>query len=142
MALLKQKEEALLEYEEPGKQELKEQFIQLRAKGFSYRRISEKLDVSIGALSNWNNELEGEIATLKAEELEALYEKFYMTREQKISQLGQQLREIQKEIASRDYSEIPIDKLLDMELRVYQALEDEKIELKPLSIQEIEELKS
>ena len=74
--------------------------------------------------------------------MEALYEKFYMTREQKISQLGQQLREIQKEIASRDYSEIPIDKLLDMELRVYQALEDEKIELKPLSIQEIEELKS
>jgi len=73
--------------------------------------------------------------------LDALYEKYYMTKQQKITQLGRQLKAIQKELASRDYSDIPTDKLLDMELKVYEALEDEKVDIRLLSSQEIEELK-
>jgi len=36
--------------EDPGKQELKFQFIELRAKGWSYARISRKLKVSKSTL--------------------------------------------------------------------------------------------
>ncbi len=64
-----------------------------------------------------------------------------MTKQKKITQLGRQLKHIQKELRSRDYSEIPTEKLLDMELKVYQALEEEKVDIRPLSTQEIEELK-
>jgi len=60
---------------EAGKLEVKAQFIELRAKGWSYVKISRKLKVSKNTLANWGAELEGEIASLKAMELEALYEK-------------------------------------------------------------------
>jgi transposase len=141
MALVRHDSSSLIPADEAGKQELKHEFIELRAKGYSYRKIAKKLDVSIATLSNWRQELEGEIATLKAEELDALYERYYMTKQQKISQLGRQLKAIQQELRSRDYSEIPTDKLLDMELKVYQALDEEKVDIRPLSSQEIQELK-
>jgi len=141
MALARQGSSSLLSADEVGKTELKQQFIELRAKGYSYRKISKKLDISIGTLSNWSQELEGEIATLKAEELDALYESYYMTKQQKITQLGRQLKSIQKELRKRDFSRLSTEKLLDMELKVYEALDAEKVELRPLSSQEIEELK-
>ena len=141
MALVRHDSSSLIPADEAGKQELKHEFIELRAKGYSYRKIAKKLDVSIATLSNWRQELEGEIATLKAEELDALYERYYMTKQQKITQLGRQLKAIQQELRSRDYSRIPTEKLLDMELKVYEALDAEKVELRPLSSQEIEELK-
>jgi hypothetical protein len=37
--------------EQPGKQELKDQFIELRAKGWSYAKIAKKLQVSKSTLS-------------------------------------------------------------------------------------------
>jgi transposase len=141
MALARQDSSSLIPADEVGKTELKHEFIELRAKGYSYRKIAKKLDVSIGTLSSWRQELEGEIATLKAEELDALYERYYMTKQQKITQLGRQLKAIQKELRSRDYKSISTEKLLDMELKVYQALEEEKVDIRPLSSQEIEELK-
>jgi transposase len=132
---------SLIPADEAGKEELKQDFIELRAKGYSYRKICKKLDVSLGTLSNWSQELEGEIATLKAEELDALYERYYMTKQQKITQLGRQLKAIQRELRKRDYSNISTERLLDMQLRLYEKLEEEKTELRPLSSQEIEELK-
>lgn len=142
MALTKHDSSSLIPVEDVGKTELKHEFIQLRAKGYSYRKIAKRLKVSIGTLSSWRQELEGEIATLKAEELDALYERYYMTKQQKITQLGRQLKAIQKELRSRDYTEIPTEKLLDMELKLYGQLDEEKVDIRPLSSQEIEELKS
>lgn len=141
MALAKQGSSSLLPADEVGKTELKHDFIEMRAKGYSYRKIAKKLGVSIGTLSSWRQELEGEIATLKATELDALYERYYMTRQQKIKQLGRQLKAVQKELRKRDYSDISTEKLLDMELKLYEELEAEKIDTRPLSGQEIEELK-
>ena len=141
MTLAKHNSSSLLAANEQGRQELKHEFIELRAKGYSYRKIAQRLDVSIGTLSSWRQELEGEIATLKAEELDALYERYYMTKQQKITQLGRQLKAVQKELRARDYSEISTEKLLEMELKLYQALDEEKVDIRPLSSQEIEELK-
>ena len=74
-ALIRQEEAGirpLAEAGEAGKLELKSQFVELRAKGWSYVKIARKLKVSKNTLANWGAELEGEIASLKAMELEAL----------------------------------------------------------------------
>ena len=71
MTLTRQDNSLMVVLEEPGKLELKSQFIELRAKGWSYAKISKKLKISKSALANWSTELEGEIASLKAMELEA-----------------------------------------------------------------------
>lgn len=127
-------------YEEPGKLELKSQFMDLRAKGWSYVRISRKLKVSKSTLANWSTELEGEIASLKAIELEALYEKYYLTKEARIKLLGDQLKAIQAELKTRKLEAVSTDKLLELELKIYQALQEEYVEVRPLTDQEIEVL--
>ena len=120
-----------------GKLEVKSQFIELRAKGWSYVKIARKLKVSKNTLANWGAELEGEIASLKAMELEALYEKSYMTKEARIKLLGAQLKEIQDELKKRGLEGVSTEKLLEMELKLYQALQAEYVEARPLTDAEI-----
>lgn len=58
-------EEGLLE---PGKQELKTAFIQLRAKGYSLAKIARRLKVSKTTLANWSQGPPLLAAALKAQE--------------------------------------------------------------------------
>ena len=127
----------LSEAGEAGKLELKSQFVELRAKGWSYVKIARKLKVSKNTLANWGAELEGEIASLKAMELEALYEKSYMTKEARIKLLGAQLKEIQDELKKRGLEGVSTEKLLEMGLKLYQALQAEYVEARPLTDAEI-----
>jgi DNA invertase Pin-like site-specific DNA recombinase len=47
--------------EQIGKEEQKNRFIQLRAKGYSLAKIAKELHVSKGTLSNWNQDSEQRI---------------------------------------------------------------------------------
>jgi transcriptional regulator with XRE-family HTH domain len=121
-----------------GKLELKSQFVELRAKGWSYLKIARKLKVSKNTLANWGAELEGEIASLKAMELEALHEKYFMNKEARIHLLGEQLKEIKAELKRRGLEDVSTEKLLEMELKWYQALQAEYVETRPLTEGEME----
>jgi transcriptional regulator with XRE-family HTH domain len=68
--------------------------VEHRAKGWSLRKIERKLKVSKSALAIWDRDLEEEIASLKAMELEALYKSYFLAKESRIKALGQQLRKI------------------------------------------------
>ena len=123
---------------EAGKLEVKAQFVELRAKGWSYLKISRKLKVSKNTLANWGAELEGEIASLKAMEMEALHEKYFMNKEARIRLLGEQLKEIKDELKRRGLETVSTDRLLEMELKLYQALQAEYVETRPLTEEEME----
>jgi len=140
MTLLRQ-DTTLTVQEDPGRLELKSQFIELRAKGLSLQKISKKIGVSKSALANWQGELEGEIASLRAMELEALYERYYLTKESRIRLLGDQLKEIQAELKKRRLEHIPTDRLMELELKILQALQEEYVEASPLTEGEIQALK-
>lgn len=133
MTLAKQEEATQILLDTPGREELKSQFIELRAKGLSYQKISRRLKVSKSTLANWSAELEGEIASLRAMELEALYERHYLTKEARIKLLGEQLKEIQAELKTRSLDQVSTEKLLEMELKMLQALQEEHVEVRPLS---------
>jgi len=128
----------LSEAGEAGKLELKSQFVELRAKGWSYVKISRRLKVSKNTLTNWGAELEGEIASLKAMEMEALHEKYFMNKEARIRLLGEQLKEIKDELKRRGLETVSTDRLLEMELKLYQALQAEYVETRPLTEEEME----
>ena len=123
-----------------GKMEIKSQFIELRAKGWSYLKIARKLKVSKNTLASWGAELDGDIASLKAIEMEALHEKYFMTKEARIHLLGEQLKEIKAELKRRGLEDVSTEKLLEMELKWYQALQAEYVETRPLTEGEIEVL--
>ncbi len=142
MTLLQQQNTSLTSFiEAPTRLELKDQFIELRAKGWSYERIAKKLKVSKATLSNWRAELELEIASLRAMELEALYERYFMAKEGRIKLLGEQLKAIQAELKSRSLADVSTDKLMELMLKIYQALQAEYTEARPLSDQEIQDLR-
>jgi transposase-like protein len=114
--------------ESPGKEEQKRQFVILRAKGYSYARIARELGVSKGTLTAWNTELKAEIAKLRAIELEALQEEFFLLKEGRIRLIGEQLKAIQTEIGKRDLSKVNTDKLLELQLRYFDELKGEYVE--------------
>jgi transcriptional regulator with XRE-family HTH domain len=125
-----------------GRVELQQQFVELRAKGWSLRKIERKLKVSKSTLANWDRALEEEIASLKAMELEALYESYFLAKESRIRVLGQQLRRVQQELKSRGLEDVSTEKLMELQLRYLDALQEEHVETRPLSEDEIAELKA
>ena len=78
-------------------QKTKEQFIQLRAQGVSYSNISKEIGKSKQTLIDWGKELEEEIRNLKAIELEAIYEKYFLLKEARLQSFGIITQRIRKD---------------------------------------------
>lgn len=135
---------SIIEYPDTsqGKNEVKAQFIEMRAKGLSIRATAKTLKLSPQTLSNWQAEMEEEIARLKAVELESLYEQYHLLKEHRLQLLGNQLQDIKDELSKRNLSEVPTDKLLDIQLRYLDDIRKEYVELKPLSDKDIEALRN
>ena len=106
----------------------KERFIELRAKGWSFDKIAKETGKAKQTLIDWSKELQDEIANLKALELEALYEKHYLLKENRIETFGVLLRKLKDEVMSRDLSDVPTDKLLDLFLKYNNQIKEEIVE--------------
>lgn len=119
--------------------DVKERFIELRAKGYSFDKIAKELGKAKQTLIDWSRELQEEIASRKALELESLYDQFSLMREHRLRHLGQTLQRLQTEIESRDLSDIPTEKLLDLQLKYLAHAQEEVIEPVFKSSQEITE---
>ena len=100
-------------------------FINARAEGKSYRVIGEELGLSKSTCSNWEHSLADQIETLKREKLEELYTSYGMTKEARINKLGSLLSDIDGAISSKSFSELPLDKLLDLRLKYGRELQTE-----------------
>lgn len=122
--------------------EVKEKFIELRAKGYSFDKIATQLKKSKQALVDWNNEYKEEIANSRALELEALQEKFFLLKEHRIRAFGETLQRIKTELDKRSLKDIPTDKLLDLYTKYYLLLKEEIVEPVFKSSQEIQEDKT
>jgi transcriptional regulator with XRE-family HTH domain len=123
-----------------GRLERKQLFVELRAKGWSLRRCAEAIGVSKSTLCNWSQDMEAEIASLKAIELEALYEQFHLSKEARIQTLGEQVAALRQELDRRDLSEVSTDKLLELLFRWQEALAEEYVEPRPLSSRQVDRL--
>ena len=100
-------------------------FIRARAEGKSYRVISSELGISKSTCSSWEHSLADQIEELRKDALEELYTSYGMTKEARINKLGSLLSEIDGAISSKDFSELPLDKLLDLRLKYGRELQTE-----------------
>jgi len=108
--------------------EIKERFIELRAKSWSFDKIAKELGKAKQTLIDWSKELQDEIANRKALELEALYESYYLMKENRLQTFGDMLTKIKEEIERRDLSDVPTDKLLELLLKYDSQVKEEIIE--------------
>ena len=106
----------------------KERFIELRAKGWSFDKIAKETGKAKQTLIDWSKELQDEIANRKALELEALYESYYLLKENRLQTFGAMLYKIKKEVESRDLSDVPTDKLLDLFLKYNSQVKEEIVD--------------
>lgn len=107
----------------------RQQFIQMRAKGISFDKISKELKVAKATLIVWSKEYQTEIGNLKAIEMEALQEQFYLTKTSRMEILGRQVERIRNELESRDFSDVPTDKLFDLFSKTLNQLKLEEVEI-------------
>lgn len=119
--------------------EVKQRFIELRAQGMSFDKIAQELGKAKQTLIDWSKELEEEIANYKALELEALYESYYLLKEARLKQFGGIVNKLTEELQSRDLSDVPTDKLLDLYLKYSDKVKEEIIEPSFKTSEEIRE---
>jgi replicative superfamily II helicase len=112
---------------------VKQRFMELRAKGYSYDKIAKELKKAKQTLIDWSIELQEEIANLKAMELEELYSKYFLLKENRLQTFGELLDKMKKEVTNRDLSEVPTGKLLELLIKYSGYINDEMIEPEYLS---------
>lgn len=108
----------------------KERFIQMRAKDIPYERIAEEIGVSKPTLIKWAKEHEMDISNRRAFELEALQERYYVSRRKRIELWGEQLERLDAEYNKRDLSEIPTEKIFEMRMKTIERLKQEETEIR------------
>lgn len=102
--------------------------IELRARGKSYSTIASEVKVGKQTAIDVCKKYKEQIATLKALELEQLYEKQRITSTERITAIASLMQRVREEIDSRDLSQVPTEKLIDLYLKQASALKEEIIE--------------
>lgn len=113
--------------------------VELRAQGYSLKKIADKLGIAKQTVVDTVKEMKEEVASLQAIQLDALYEAEKITTEARIKNLSTLLRKIKKEIDSRDFSDVPTDKLVDLYIKTASTLEGLMVEPSFKSSQELSE---
>ncbi|MCM1514468.1 MAG: helix-turn-helix domain-containing protein [Anaeroplasma bactoclasticum] len=106
-------------------QETQREFIKLRAEGYSYQKIADKLSISKGTCHKWEQRFNEEISSLKEEKLSELYQEYGMAKEGRINALGKTLNKINAAIDEIDLASIDPAKLLELKLKYQDALKKE-----------------
>lgn len=119
--------------------EIKQRFIELRAKGYSFDKIAKELGKAKQTLLDWSKDLELEIAQAKALELETLYESYSLYKEARLKTLGEILLKLKSEIDQRNLTDLPTDKLLDLFLKYEGVVKDTLVEPVFKSTSELDE---
>lgn len=106
----------------------KQQFIELRAKGLSFDKIAKEMNKSKQTLIDWSRELSGEIANLKAIQLEEMYQSYHLLKENRLQTLGTLLNRIKEEVETREFTDVPTEKLLDLLLKYNSKVAEELVD--------------
>jgi len=104
-----------------------ERFLELRAQGKSLRTIETETGINRRTLSKWESESKEELDNLKAIELDALREKYWLTRQARIRIYGDQYQRVIDELKERDLSGVPTPKLVDIALKLDTQLRAEAL---------------
>ncbi len=101
----------------------KQKFIELRASGLSLSKISRELSTSKPTLVSRTKELRLEIENQKALALDELRERLSLSRQKRLSLIGELLNKLKKDALGRDFSEMPDHKLLELAIKYAQTIE-------------------
>ena len=91
-----------------------QRFIELRAQGCTYARLTTELNVSKPTLIAWSRKHQFQIQNLRTIELEALADKWLASVSDRVKALGEQLRRVEAEIAGRNPGDLTTAQLFTL----------------------------
>jgi hypothetical protein len=104
---------------------IKLRVIELRAEGKSFAKIAEAVKISKQTAIDIVKENIDEVETLQAVEMEALFDASRVNLRGRVEQLSALQAKLRDEIAQRDLSEVPTDKLITLFIKTTEALKGE-----------------
>ena len=113
--------------------------VELRARDYSIKRIADELGIAKQTVVDALQDMKEQVATLRAINLDELYESQAITAEARIRNLSSLTQRIKEELDGRDLTDVPTDKLIDLYIKTASALEERIIEPVFQSSQEQEE---
>lgn len=118
---------------------VKLRIIELRAEGLSYAKIAEALKISKQTALEIVRDNKDEVTSLQAMEMEALFDAEKINLRGRVEQLSSLQARLRDELAKRDLSKIPTDKLIALFIKTNQALKDEVFTPEVKSVAEIQQ---
>ena len=118
---------------------VKLRIIELRAEGLSYAKIAEALKISKQTALEIVRDNKDEVTSLQAMEMEALFDAEKINLRGRVEQLSTLQARLRDELAKRDLSKIPTDKLIALFIKTNQALKDEVFAPEVKSVAEIQQ---
>jgi len=115
--------------------EKQKDFIRLKAEGYSNAKISRILRISESTASRYTHLLEDKITAYKAEQLQELYETYFMTKAARIKSLGETLTRLDVAISTSELCHMPVERMLDLKLKFHNALRNEYVSPRPSNLE-------
>ncbi len=108
-------------------------FIELRAKGWSYFRISDEIKITKPTLIVWGRKFETQINNYRSMLNELRQEKFLASEDDRLKGLSKSLARIEAELAFRDLASVPTGQLFNLAAtlrrQILQATESTPLDL-------------
>ena len=101
--------------------EVREKFIELRARGFGYTHIAKELNIAKSTCYEWNREMRYRVDQARDARLLDLYQEFNLSREARIKQLHKILSKIDAAVDAADFTSLSVKDLLEIRSK-YAAL--------------------
>jgi hypothetical protein len=107
----------------------KEKFIQLRAQGLSFDKISKEMGISKPTLIKWNQEYSKEVSNLIFFYSENLIEEFKLLRIHKIESLSRILNRALEELSKRSFENVSTKDLIAIAFSLENKLKENVSEI-------------
>lgn len=107
--------------------DIRREFTELRAKGYTYPQISKELGISAKTAQSWNKALAEEIAVARADYTEEILQEYISVKRERLNSLHSVIKAIDAAISETDFTRIPPEKLLKMKLEYEAAINREYI---------------
>lgn len=117
----------------------KQQFIELRARGYSFAKISEQINVSKPTLIQWSQEdaTFRNINNLRALQMDELQEKYAISKQHRIEVFSELLERVKAELINRDFSQLSTERLISLNIRLLDAVRRDETKLQLLGEPEV-----
>ena len=96
--------------------ENKEKFIELRAQGYSYEKISRQIKISKPTLIKWQSDLNKEISELEDLNYQNIIDEHKLSKSFRIKKLSAMLEKVLKEMERRDLTKVGIKDLIRLKI--------------------------